>query len=85
MNHVTHEYLTKMLLFLDPVGEFICIDITSLYCPVFPVCHISVKQLLIKRYLKHYKPLPDCASTNYVVCVYYKHDKLALFHVFLYQ
>ena len=52
MNHVTREYVTKMIDggFLDPVSDFICfyvINITSLCRPVFPVCHISAKQLLI--------------------------------------
>ena len=46
MNHVTRKYLTKMYSLLDPVGEFICFNITSLCYPVFPVCHISgAKQL----------------------------------------
>ena len=63
MNHVIREYVTKMIGggFLDPVSEFICfyvINITSLCCPVFPVCHISAKQLLIKRY----KPPRNFAS-----------------------
>ena len=54
MNHVTCEYLTKMLLdcglifFLCVRLHVLCvINITSLCYPVFPICHISAKQLLI--------------------------------------
>ena len=64
MNHVTHEYSTKMLdcgliFFLWVSLHVLCvINITSLRYPVFPICHINSKQLLIK----HYKPPPDFAT-----------------------
>ena len=54
MNHVTREYLTKMLdsgfssyILWVSLCVLYVINITSLCCPVFPVCHISAKQLLI--------------------------------------
>ena len=62
---------------------FCVFNTTSLCCPVFPVCQLSMKQLLIKRYLKHYKPPPVRRVVRLhqyklcVVFVYYKHDKLA--------
>ena len=81
-----------------------CVLLIQLPCAIqcFQFVMHKPKQLLIKCYLKHYRPLPDFASqttleqitrlhqnklldytrTSYVVCVYYKHDKLAFFVLF---
>ena len=64
---------------------YINIHVTSLCCscPLFPVCHISSKQLLIKCYLKGYNPPPDFTSQTtpvqltyivFRVLASYKHD-----------
>ena len=49
-----YENARPWILFLWVSYYVLCIsNITSLCHPVFPFCHISTKQLLIKHYLKH--------------------------------
>ena len=68
MNHVTREYLTKMLDLWVSLCVLCVINITSLCCPVFPVCHISTN---CKRYNW---PPPEFASQTtpvQIICCFY--------------